>query len=264
MYVRERQSLLRFVRVSKGVETGLYTRAHGRINNRLQREGFLLGTSLRAVLGWRHGTERDAMSAQNIFVSYRRGADEYAAGALARDLKASFGDEAVFLDVDNLAKSLGVDFHDLLEERVAECTAFIAVIGPGWVEAMPRLGDDEDWVRIETATALAREGLRVVPVLVGGAQMPDRDALPGDLQELPRRQSLVIRHGDWAHDIGKLTRALEGQSGDRDNHPVRPTKIIMALAGVAVVGAATMFFWEDMINARCSMAAQPWEIAYCG
>ena len=53
----------------------------------------------------------------------------------------------------------------------------LAVIGPDWAtvsdsHGRPRLSDPGDVVRMEIATAL-QTGKPVIPVLVGGASMPD-------------------------------------------------------------------------------------------
>ena len=211
---------------------------------------------------------------QSVFVSYRRGIDDHAAGALARDLKEELGDDAVFLDVENLAENLGIDFHELLEQRVAQCTTFLAVIGRGWKEAMPRLESEDDWVRMETAVALNRKGLRVIPVLIGGEALPAPEDLPDALKTLVRRQFLTVRHTDWNHDLSKLLAVLQTGTDeqevikDDDTAPgtvggIAKRLAIAGLAAIFVMGGA-YFFREEIIHARCSMVDQPWEFAYCG
>ena len=58
----------------------------------------------------------------------------------------------------------------------------LVVIGPRWLTAADpngrrRLDDPDDLTRLEVAAAL-RRGIRVVPVLVGGAAMPSGAICP--------------------------------------------------------------------------------------
>ena len=76
------------------------------------------------------------------------------------------------MDVDAIEP--GVDFVNALDDQVAQASAFIAVIGPGWTElknaeGQRRLDQPNDHVRIEIELALKRD-IRVIPVLVDGAQ----------------------------------------------------------------------------------------------
>lgn len=130
------------------------------------------------------------MTGRNIFVSYRRGTDGNAASRLYRQLSQEFGRDAIFFDVDSIP--VGVDFHDYLDQQVARCSAFIAVIGPSWTAAMPRLADPDDFVRIEIESALERQGIPVIPVLVDGAEMPRAEDLPPALAKLPKRNGVPV------------------------------------------------------------------------
>jgi hypothetical protein len=71
-----------------------------------------------------------------------------------------------------------------------------------------RLDDPKDFVRIEIEAALSR-GVRVIPILVGGAQMPDESELPPSLAALKRRQALSLDPLDFDNDTGKLLRFLD-------------------------------------------------------
>jgi len=130
------------------------------------------------------------MAAPNIFLSYRRGTDGNAASRLYRLLSQEFGEERIFFDIDSIP--IGVDFHDHLDQQVAQCGVFIAVIGPSWTEAIPRLHDPDDFVRIEIGAALGRQAVPVVPVLVDGAEMPAAADLPADLAGLPKRNGIAV------------------------------------------------------------------------
>jgi len=116
-----------------------------------------------------------------IFISYRRSDTLPWAGRLFDDLTRSFGKQQVFMDI-NGGIPRGANFGKVLTESLAGCDAMLALIGPTWTtcaraDGTPRLSVPGDWVRNEIATAL-RRGVPLVPVLLGGAQLPDEQAMP--------------------------------------------------------------------------------------
>jgi hypothetical protein len=146
-----------------------------------------------------------------IFINYRRGDDAGHTGRLFDRLQDVFPPEQLFLDVDNIAP--GLDFVRVLNERVAECDIVLAVIGKGWLEARDsvgkrRLDDPDDFVRIEITSAL-NQGKRVIPVLVGEAQMPHPEQLPEALQLLARRNAVRLTHERFRADMQGLVKAIQ-------------------------------------------------------
>ncbi len=126
----------------------------------------------------------------SIFVSYRRDDAAGHAGRLCDDLADRFGAAEVFHDIDSIAP--GEDFVSSIQRAIASADVVLAVIGPDWAmvsdsQGQPRLSDPDDVVRMEIATAL-RTGKPVIPVLVGGASMPDGGVLPSDIAPLARAQ----------------------------------------------------------------------------
>jgi uncharacterized membrane protein YhaH (DUF805 family) len=151
-----------------------------------------------------------------IFISYRRGDDQSAAGRLYDRLLQHFDREQLFMDVDAIEP--GVDFVKTLDEQVAACIAFIAVIGPRWLIARgndgnPRLDNPTDYVRLEIESALKRD-IRVIPVLVDGASMPRPSDLPPSLQALARRNAVEIAHHRFVADCDDLARGIKRALGD--------------------------------------------------
>jgi TIR domain-containing protein len=145
-----------------------------------------------------------------VFICYRREDSAGFARLIYDRLTHKLGHDSVFFDVDNIAP--GLDFVDILSERVGKCDALIAVIGKTWVSSAylsneRRLDDPNDFVRIEIEAALERK-IRVIPVLVDGAPMPRPDDLPESLKKLPRRQGIEISHSRFDSDVDRLTRAL--------------------------------------------------------
>ncbi len=146
-----------------------------------------------------------------IFISYRRDDSAGYAGRLYDRLVAVFGPERVFMDVEGIEP--GLDFVEAIEDAVSSCRVLIAVIGDEWTTAADaagrrRLDDPNDFIRLETGAALKR-GIRVVPVLVGGALMPQTADLPEDLKSLTRRQAIEITHKQWEASTGELIHTLE-------------------------------------------------------
>jgi uncharacterized membrane protein YhaH (DUF805 family) len=146
-----------------------------------------------------------------IFISYRRGDDQAAAGRLYDRLLQHFDREQLFMDVEAIEP--GVDFVKSLDEQLAACIAFIAVIGPRWLtvrgnDGNPRLDNATDYVRLEIEAALKRD-IRVIPVLVDGASTPRQFDLPPSLRALARRNAVEIAHHRFAADCDNLARHLK-------------------------------------------------------
>lgn len=146
-----------------------------------------------------------------IFISYRRDDSAGHAGRLFDRLREHFGKDHVFLDVVGI--DAGVDFVDTLDKAVGSCDVLLAVIGREWLtccdkQGRRRLDDANDFIRAEISAALKRN-VRVVPVLVEGAEMPPTEALPEELKRLTRRQAVELRDSRWDADVAALISALE-------------------------------------------------------
>jgi hypothetical protein len=145
-----------------------------------------------------------------IFISYRRDDTEGEAGRLFDDLVRSFGEDSVFMDVAGI--NPGMDFRKAIDDNVANCGVLLAMIGPAWssiknADGARRLDDPNDFVRLEIASALARD-VAVIPVLVHDAKMPRQTDLPENLKNLAFRNSVEITHARWNSDVQLLTAAL--------------------------------------------------------
>src|SRR6476659_2567517 len=104
-----------------------------------------------------------------IFISYRRTDSGPSAGRLRDTLCNHFGAEQVFRDINTIDP--GERFPRIVAQRIDTCDALLAVIGPTWLTVTDssgrrRLDNPDDLVRHEIATALARSGLLVIPVLI--------------------------------------------------------------------------------------------------
>jgi hypothetical protein len=148
---------------------------------------------------------------ERIFINYRREDSAPYAGRLFDRLVRKFGRKRIFMDVTNI--DAGNDFGRAIDAYLGSCVALVAVIGPKWstlsdATGKPRIHAAEDWVSIEIATALARDVL-VIPLLVGGAQMPKPLQLPNRLEKLSSRNALEITETRWTYDTRKLIRVIE-------------------------------------------------------
>ena len=155
--------------------------------------------------------DRTKKNSPGIFISYRREDAAGWTGRLAVDLRREFPASHVFQDIGSI--EIGEDFVETMRRSLASCTVAIVIIGPRWLDAKdeqgnPRLENSEDWVRLEVEESLRRNGLRVVPVLVGGASMPKPASLPEPIRQLARRNAHEITDRRWDYDVSQLVAAL--------------------------------------------------------
>lgn len=151
------------------------------------------------------------MASGKIFISYRREDTSGESGRLKDKLEQIFGKENIFYDVETL--EAGLNFDESIAKALSESKVLLAMIGPHWMKVvdakgMSRLQKPDDWVRKEIAEALKRD-LRVIPVLVNGAEMPDLEDLPQELKELSLKHAQELTSSRWNYDVGELTRVLE-------------------------------------------------------
>jgi len=145
-----------------------------------------------------------------VFISYRREDASGFARAIRDRVAERLDRKNVFFDVDNIEP--GVDFVDFVTENVGACDALVAVIGKRWISSSDdnnrrRLDNPADLMRIEIEAALKR-GVRVIPVLVDGADMPRTEDLPDGLKMLARRNAIPISNDRFDSDVERLNNAL--------------------------------------------------------
>ena len=150
------------------------------------------------------------MAAPRLFISYRRDDSAGHAGRLFDRLAERFGPKQVFRDIDTLAA--GQDFVRAVRDSINQCDVLLVLIGTRWLSATDgegrwRLADDNDLVRLEIASALARN-LRVIPVLLQGAAMPKAKDLPAEMAALVQRNAVEIRDTSFERDVDHLAGLL--------------------------------------------------------
>lgn len=145
----------------------------------------------------------------SVFISYRRNDSSGYTLAIYQKLKQALGDENVFMDLEGIPH--GVDFTKYLEKALGNASTVLVMIGEDWLSASNdhgrRLDNPKDFVRIEVATALERD-IRVIPVLLKNAQMPNELSLPEVLRGLSRRNAIHIHDDQFDASVQRLVNSL--------------------------------------------------------
>ena len=168
--------------------------------------------------------------ASKIFISYRRDDSAGTAGRLRDWLAGAFGDESLFMDVDNIPA--GADFAKYLNDQVANCDIFLCTIGPNWLNARDddgkrRLDQTDDYVRVEIAAALSRD-ISIIPVLIDGARVPKARELPDEIAPFTRRQAAEVRNSHFRRDADELTHKIEAILKAKRS---APSRVVLAVVG---------------------------------
>ena len=187
------------------------------------------------------------MPGNAIFVNYRRADSSGYAGRLRDHLVSQFGRDRVFMDVGILG---GEDWVAAIERALGASGALLAVIGPNW--SLTRLEDPGDRLRQELEAAMAL-GVEIIPVLVGGARMPNADDLPPTIRDLPRQQAVRLTDEGWEDDVRRLIGRLvqivgAGQSEKPAPQPSRVVGCITALIFLAILAGVGYVIYQNVVN----------------
>lgn len=182
-----------------------------------------------------------------LFLSYRRDDTAGRAGRLFDGLTQRLGPGQVFQDVEAIAP--GLDFERAVADSLESADASVVVIGPQWATVTEpggarRLDRADDFVRLEVGVALRSER-PVVPVLVGGAQMPRAEELPDELRPLLKRQAFTVRDGEWNGDVDDLVRDLRSQLPEPPRRRRRPLVVAAVVLVVAAGAVGAVLLWPD-------------------
>lgn len=146
-----------------------------------------------------------------IAISYRREDSMDITGRIFDRLTGRYGREAVFRDIDNIPP--GIDFREHLKKTIGDTDILIVVVGPNWLgedqQGRPRIEAETDFVRTEVEIAL-KQGIPLIPLVVGSARMPDPDSLPRSIRDFAYRNAFMINSGrDFDHHINKLIETVD-------------------------------------------------------
>ncbi len=193
-----------------------------------------------------------------VFIGYRRDDAGGSAGRIYDRLAAHYGRSNVFRDVD--AIDAGVDFVEAVETSIAVADVMLVVIGPEWLtitddRGRVRLLEEDDHVRTEVRLALSEADLRIIPVLVDGAVMPDPDGLPSDVRDLAFRNGVEVRATRFDDDMAHV---IEQIGGRRMRLLARHRWALTAVLAIAVVSlgfaARTLFRGPDPMSGDFNLA----------
>lgn len=145
------------------------------------------------------------------FISYRRTDSSAAARWLASSIARTFGTQAVFIDTESIR--VADNWVEQINQALAAATLVMPVIGTTWLASHDedhrrRIDKPEDWVHKEIAHAL-QSNLRVLPVVLSGAKLPQASALPPALISLANHQAFELRDSHWEKDLADLLAQLE-------------------------------------------------------
>lgn len=154
-----------------------------------------------------------------VFLSYRRDDSADAAGRLFDHLQGKYGPDNVFYDRTLPA---GINWRDAIDAAGASCSVLIALIGPSWEELRKQRARDalrtgaEDFTKREIEQALGRgSGIEVIPVLLGGAHLPNTSELPRSLKPLFDLQTAFLRNESYPQDLEQLSERLDAIARER-------------------------------------------------
>ncbi len=161
------------------------------------------------------GAGEPSATSLRVFLNYRQDDTGPAALLLYERLAARFGAANVFLDVKSVG--LGTRWLDEIKSHGAQGGVLLALIGPHWLASVkdrPWSADGqaaqvEDYVVMELEFALGRWPGTVIPVLVGGARMPDAVSIPRPIRAIAGWEAAQLRLMSFEEDFAQLLAKLD-------------------------------------------------------
>lgn len=178
------------------------------------------------------------VSAENIFISYRRDDTSAYAGRICDHLNALIGSHRVFMDLEDIHP--GQNFARAIDQTLARSTTVLVIVGPRWVEILRERAarNEEDYVVHEISAALTAKK-NVVPVLVGGAVARVLTNLPPSLVDLPFHQAVELHDSSFKDDCAHLAKALHlTRRFSSISWPATALLVSLAILALAAVAAA--------------------------
>lgn len=155
------------------------------------------------------GASRRRADRRKVFLCYRDDSTNAETGRLLDDLVDAFDSDSFLADVDILPPA---DSHDYIAELRTGSAVMIVVIGRSWVtpswSTVPAESKPYESMRAAIARALAGN-LPVIPLLVQDAPMPQEDQMPDGLQELTRRNAILLSNRFWHEGVEQLVKTLK-------------------------------------------------------
>ncbi|MCR9271130.1 MAG: SUMF1/EgtB/PvdO family nonheme iron enzyme [Hyphomonadaceae bacterium] len=183
-----------------------------------------------------------------IFISYRRNDTKWPAEKLYKFLAERLPKDDLFMDLDSL--SPGEKFAEKIREALNKIDIMLVLIGHKWTgesDTSPsRMEDEADFVRLEIETAIERN-VRLIPVLVDGAEIPTMEILPLSISELVEHQAEYLTQRTFDYDVARIAKSIAPEYFRERGLFHRPGASIMAIFAIIAVSLiiATVFRAED-------------------
>ena len=162
------------------------------------------------------------METSRIFLNYRRVQESgWAADAIRTRLLQEFGQQRVFLDVDNILP--GTDYMQEIRAAMRQAAALVVVMGRDWHKIQDedtgnkRIDEPDDWVREEIRTALQRD-IPIFILLLEDAELPKPEWNTQDIRRFLNFQRNRIHQASADNDLKPV---LEGLARETEIQPVR-------------------------------------------
>ncbi|MGN6214916.1 TIR domain-containing protein [Parafilimonas sp.] len=189
-----------------------------------------------------------------IFINYRREDTSGYAGRIADALASEFGENNIFIDVTKI--NTGSDFTEVITQALDQSRYLLILIGNTWLNCKDsagnrRLDNTDDFVRKEISLAIKRK-VKLIPVLLEDARMPDAGALPDDIKDLCKWQAIEITDSRWKFDIERLIKSINL----RKKLFVFNRKLVLPL--LLILAAAMAFgIWKKSSNENIAHSSTP-------
>jgi len=182
-----------------------------------------------------------------IVISYRRADTEEITGRVFDRLCDRFGRRSVFMDIDNIPA--GKDFRTHVDDALEKADVMLAIVGPGWVNVQRGHSTlHTDWVGVEVESALKKK-LRIIPVLVRGAKMPEPEALPSAMRGFVYLNAVRV---DGGQDFNAHMRRLISEIDNRNPWLARG---LAACLAIVLAGAGGIALWRFIPQPESSTQA---------
>src|SRR5262249_22664877 len=137
-----------------------------------------------------------------------------------------------------------------IERSLRQVHFALVLIGQRWCDVTDehgrrRLDATDDMLRFEIAAAL-RLKKTVIPILLGGAKLPDAETLPAEVRPMLERHALVMGSESWEADKKELFKVLD---------PLKPIPpfarwVPIGTVTAALIVLATHYFWRPQLAPR--------------
>ncbi len=169
-----------------------------------------------------------------IFISYRRSDSSGYVGRIREKIATTFKKRAVFVDLEI---DPGTDFLDAIRRALGATSLLLVIVGPKWLTTEDangrlRLSNPEDYVRFEIQAAM-NQGIKMIPVLVGGARMPSPQEMPDGLQGFAQFQAFELSDTRWNYDLARLIAVIR---------PIADPRFRLRQIGLGLVALAALIF----------------------